>query len=134
MLSNIPYKVPIGILNMVQSFEQSNIHFLQKHPKILTHFKTLTTKYSKIFREAIKIYFTMQISHSLKTSKLKFRLLTAQKFESNSVSLSIFGLHMLKQLLKDGALAYYGQTFIKPADLQINPEAKSRPGGQNGLF
>ena len=26
------------------------------------------------------------------------------------------------------------QTFIKPADLQINLEAKSKPGGQNALI
>jgi hypothetical protein len=26
------------------------------------------------------------------------------------------------------------QTFIKPADMQINLEAKSKPGGQNGLI
>jgi hypothetical protein len=26
------------------------------------------------------------------------------------------------------------QIFIKPADVQINLEAKSKPGGQNGLI
>jgi hypothetical protein len=26
------------------------------------------------------------------------------------------------------------QTFIKPTDLQIDLEAKSKPGGQNGLI
>ena len=33
-----------------------------------------------------------------------------------------------------GGMGTQIQTFIKPAYLQINLEAKSKPGGQNGLI
>jgi hypothetical protein len=40
-------------------------------------------------------------------------------------------LHRKKELLLDGR---YPQTFIKPTDLQINLEAKSKPGGESCLI